>query len=159
MCRAAFARKHDLQRYFILNFIFTFYTYLNASHLRTLHSGNRPHECPICRQGFNRLDTLRKHLKSDEKQHLDLPEIKALLAKIEQARVVEEEELKKRKMDEFEAIHAHELLSHVQPTFHEFVGQTFEGEEMLNSVGATPQLLHLRDVEEQDEITWPGYLA
>ncbi|RKO98175.1 hypothetical protein CXG81DRAFT_4430, partial [Caulochytrium protostelioides] len=43
-CRAAFARKHDLQR-----------------HSRTLHSGRRPFTCMRCSQGFNRLDAYQRH--------------------------------------------------------------------------------------------------
>lgn len=81
LCKAAFARKHDLQR-----------------HVRTLHSGTRPHECPICKQGFKRLDTLRKHLKTDEKAHLDQPEIRQLLLSIEAARAAEEEALKQKEI-------------------------------------------------------------
>ncbi|KAJ3138160.1 hypothetical protein HK101_003771 [Irineochytrium annulatum] len=49
LCRAAFARKHDLQR-----------------HTRTLHAGDRPFKCPRCKQGFQRADQLARHRALEE---------------------------------------------------------------------------------------------
>ncbi|KAJ3186432.1 hypothetical protein HK101_009640 [Irineochytrium annulatum] len=49
LCRAAFARKHDLQR-----------------HTRTLHAEDRPYKCPRCNQGFTRPDQLARHRALEE---------------------------------------------------------------------------------------------
>ncbi|KAJ3150127.1 hypothetical protein HK101_001992, partial [Irineochytrium annulatum] len=48
-CKAAFARKHDLQR-----------------HIRTLHSNDRPFKCEHCSQGFQRADLLARHRALEE---------------------------------------------------------------------------------------------
>ena len=49
-CGAKFARKHDLQR-----------------HMRTLHSPNRPFQCPYekCQQAFRRANSFWRHLVED----------------------------------------------------------------------------------------------
>ncbi|KAJ3129373.1 hypothetical protein HK101_005235 [Irineochytrium annulatum] len=48
-CKAAFARKHDLQR-----------------HIRTLHANDRPFKCEHCSQGFQRADLLARHRALEE---------------------------------------------------------------------------------------------
>ncbi|KAJ3187567.1 hypothetical protein HK101_009358, partial [Irineochytrium annulatum] len=50
-CGAQFHRGHDLHR-----------------HVRSRHSGARPHRCEVCGKTFARSDSMKKHMEFEEKR-------------------------------------------------------------------------------------------